>query len=255
MPNDCFQVDRVEYEEEYLAVLSREDRDVRYLPKGLHIIKSDINMGTLEISEPFNELDNYAIFIDGSEINIIILDLYGVAAHSTNTIFESSLGVVTKVELLLEDIDTAHYGSVVGAIGLDNIDYTVNPYGVISTGEQPEHVFGFLSSVKFNHTKGTYGICTDVLVHKNYLKVYYSATSPTVNSLYDALVLPDLWMKALVHYVVGMARQDDNDEGNYSLGEAEMKKYNAEVYAAKKLSAKSFNSPVRDVRETIYRRF
>jgi len=87
------------------------------------------------------------------------------------------------------------------------------------------------------------------------MKIYYHATSPLVNSVFDAMVIPDLWLTAMVHYVVGMARQDDNDEGNYQLGEIELGKYDAEVNKAKKAAAKSFNSQVGVVRETIYRRF
>jgi hypothetical protein len=71
----------------------------------------------------------------------------------------------------------------------------------------------------------------------------------------STLTIEDLWFPAMLHYVVGMARQDDNDEGNYQLGEIELGKYDAEVNKAKKAAAKSFNSQVGVVRETIYRRF
>jgi hypothetical protein len=52
-----------------------------------------------------------------------------------------------------------------------------------------------------------------------------------------------------------MARQDDNDEGNYKIGEAELKKYDKEVAKAHKISAKSYTSQVSGVRETNYRGF
>ena len=257
LPLDCFQVDRVEYLDKYMAVLSREDSDARYTEKGMHIIKSNLNMGTLELSEAFSDLDNYANFTDGDNIRYELDSPYGVITLVNEGTLDTTLGVVTEaiLELSDEEIDDARYGNI------DNITFN-GPLQVIPTFGVTAHIpkgeglelFGFLASVDENRSVGLYGPCTDALVLENYLKVYYSAMPSTVNSLYDALVVSDIWLKALVHYVVGMARQDDNDEGNYAIGEAEIVKYREEVRDAEILSAKNFSSSVQEARETTYRR-
>ncbi len=255
LPDDCFQVDRVEYCNKALAVLSREDQDTRYVAKGLHIIKSNIDMGSIEISEPFECLDNYARFIPGEEVNYELDSHLGVVTSITGGTVIPEFGVTTVAQLVLPEYDDAMYGDIGDVINTELIP--VRPaLGVATTTHisNAKVLYGFLTSVDANQAVGTYGVCTDVLVKSNYLKVYYSALPSTVNSLYDALVVSNMWAKALVHYTVATARQSDNDEGNYQIGDAEMKRYFAEVKKAKVLSAKPYSTSLGEARLTQYRR-
>ena len=268
LPDDCFQVDRIEHKGENLPVLSREDQDSRFVAKGLHVIKSDLNMGTLEISEPV-EVNNYAQFVEGvtlpepESVDITIEPHIGVpvATDMEEFFFDSPIGVITGFQAIADEVPIPiEYGDISGVNNMILALVDSNAFGVVTAldlqvvGEVAKKSLGFLTSVDAKYAMGSYGICTDVLAPSVYFKVYYSAISATVNSLYDALVVKDLWEKALIHYVVGMARQDDNDEGNYALGTAELEKFGWEVKKAMKLAARSYTSSVSEIKETQYRR-
>jgi len=57
--------------------------------------------------------------------------------------------------------------------------------------------------------------------------VYYIAVPPILKSedLQTTLIVPDIWFQAFMHYVTGMALQDDNDANNIQRGEMENAKY------------------------------
>ncbi|RLA70179.1 MAG: hypothetical protein DRG30_09475 [Epsilonproteobacteria bacterium] len=132
LPSDCFQVNRVEYQGTSLAMLSREDQDVRAIAKGLHVIKNDLDMSILEISEPFEALFDYASFEGGHQSVIgsvlVEVDELGVATESSlDFTCSSPLGVVTDVEFLDTDWDTqeTNFGDtssmVQGDVSLRNV--------------------------------------------------------------------------------------------------------------------------------------
>ena len=268
LPDDCFQVDRVEYNGETLAVLAREDQDTRFAPKGLHVIKSDLNMGIIEISEPI-EVSNYAQFVEGvklpepESVEVTIEPAEGVGS-STDTegfVFVTPIGFTTSFKAVTDPTLTpVEHGDISGTnishLALTESDALGVIVGLDLAVEDVNNKksYGFLTAIDDKYAAGSYGICTDALAPSVYLKAYYSAISATVNSLYDALVVKDIWEKALIHYVVGMARQDDNDEGNYALGAAELEKFTLEVKKAIKLSARSYTSTVSEIKETQYRR-
>lgn len=269
LPDDCFQIDRVEYKGEPLSVLSREDQDNRYEAKGLHIIKSDINMDNLEISEVIEELDAYPSYVEGNTIiSSEIAELtpaLGVTGHAEGDEaleFPIDIGVISG--FTLDPLDTPRiFGDVSGFAIPKQLALVPNDQQSVGFITELDFGFaddsencglGFLTRVANTNAVGTYGVCTDVLSIGNYLKIYYSAIPRRIDSLYSALIVPDIWEKALIHYVVGTARQDDNDEGNYQLGEMEMMKYEREVKKAIKLTAKNYVSGVGEIKETTYRR-
>jgi len=59
------------------------------------------------------------------------------------------------------------------------------------------------------------------------LLVYYIAVPPIFDSgdMLRELLVPDIWFQAFLHYVTGMALQDDNDANNIQRGELEAQKY------------------------------
>ena len=62
-----------------------------------------------------------------------------------------------------------------------------------------------------------------------------------------------LWFTALVHYVTGKAKQDDNDEGSYAVGDAELKKYEMEKAKALAIVNASYAKKADSVRLTTYK--
>ena len=267
LPDDCYQVNRVEYDKAYLSVLSREDQDRRYMPKGLHIIKNDLDYSVIEVSEPIiNDLtlptyvgnvllsdEGFDTHIDGVEGSIVGSD--------KDLNMNSNLGCVVDIEVPKNWTEKpTHFGDLSGILysftsgnlmtDIDELGITVE----VDVGYGGEELHGFLTKVDYKGVEGVYGLCTDALENTEYMRVYYSALPNKVSSIYSSLVVPDIWEQALVHYVVGTARQYDNDESNYKLGIQELKKYAEEVKKAKKLAARSYSSPIGEVKETIYRR-
>jgi hypothetical protein len=63
-----------------------------------------------------------------------------------------------------------------------------------------------------------------------------------------------MWLQAFLHYVSGMALQDDNDANNIQRGELEGQKYLRILEQLHKVSAKDFTSNMRTKLTTSYRR-
>jgi len=271
LPSDCFQVDRCEYMGKALDVLSREDSDIRAQPKWLHVIRSDLNMNTIELSH-FIDSSNYPGFIQGLYIDDVVEvipcePVLGVTSDISSSVIENAfylgnpLGVFTGMEAEYNEDKYQPFGDITGhkTSGIKQTEPNTKNLGVVvqirlEKGED-EGLYGFLTRVNRNNAVGTYGPCVDVLSLDTYIKVYYSAMPPAVNSLYDALIIGEIWEKALVHFVVGSARMADNDEGNHTIGIQEMKYYAEEIKKAQKLSARTYTSTNSEIKLTSYRRF
>jgi len=266
LPSDCFQVERVEYRGRALDILSREDQDNRYTYKALHVIKSDLNMTQIEISEHI-KATNYATMIEGVKIKDIDIvntptPIVGVATDAGHPQISvaNPLGVTVGLGIAYPNIDRMDFGDLSGykTSQVKQTQPNTANLGVLTQmnfeDDNRGGYYGLLYRINNSYCEGTYGPCTDVFAADTHLRVYYSAISYTVNSLYDALIAHPMWEKALVHYVVGTARMNDNDEGNYQIGMKEMGMYQEEVKKAKKLSARTYSSSVSEIKETTYRR-
>ncbi len=259
LPFDCYNVSRIERGGKQLPIYSREDAQSVKIPHEVYAIKSNINRSQLEIFPAPTDISEFDNYIEGTSFadSIVLQDTLGVVSGaSEHLVMNSVLGVTVGIHDFTACNDHAAHGELADLGVNTGLDIGKNPLGVlVSLEERPAGVYGFLEAIGDEHTVGTYGLCTHASFGDNYLTVYYEAVPPIINWVTGTLFIEDLWLSAMVHYVVGMARQDDNDEGNYQIGEVELKKYEAEVAKAKKISAKSFNSQVGVVRETIYRRF
>ncbi len=260
LPNDCYNITRVEYKNAQLPIYSREDIDSTLVKPDLYAIKSNINRGLIEIHPAFEELVFFDGYVDGTLFDgpIHIADQLGVASDIVGDICLSpNIGVATGIYDSLDENQRTHYGDISGSNLFNKLTIEGDNLGVLCgvVHSTKDNNYGFLSNINYNYVEGLYGICTGFVYDPNHITIYYTAIPPKVQWVNGALVIEDLWFASIVHYVVGYARQDDNDEGNYKLGELEIDKYRDEVYKAKKISAKSFNSQGSGIRQTIYRRF
>ena len=75
------------------------------------------------------------------------------------------------------------------------------------------------------------------------LKIYYIAVPPimAIGDVNQPLLVPDIWFQAFLHYVCGMALQDDNDANNIQRGELEAQKYTRLLQHIHATSMKDFN--------------
>ena len=109
----------------------------------------------------------------------------------------------------------------------------------------------------------TYGVVTSVdavtppvTTEATDLVVYYTAVPPKllVGDLYNPLIVPDIWFGAFLHFVCGMALQDDNDANNIQRGELEAGKYVRLLAHIMKTTAKDFTSNMKTKLTTKVRR-
>jgi len=256
LPDDCYDIMRIEYVDSQLPIFSREDIDNAYSEPGIYAIKSNINRGLLEIHPPFTDLNFFENYYSGTQLDIIegIESVEGVASSQC---MDNVEGVIVGITETYSDESITLYGGICGSNVFTNTGEANSNNGVISDiiPYGKDDSYGFLSRLNDNVVEGTYGICIGFVYNPNYVTVFYNATPPKIYWLNGSTVLEDLWFDAFIHYIVGIARQDDNDEGNYKIGELELRKYEVEVQKARKITAKSFNSQQNNVRETIYRRF
>ena len=274
LPRGLFQINRIEYRDRPLKLLTREDQSERYMPAGLYAVKSDLDITIVELSRPVTDL--------GAETNYIHKRITGIESESfVGALVSPPEGVVVDSNI---DVDTgrryinlsAMEGTVIGVTYDYEFSHDETNYGDISDLNSdadyidiidelgiaiklhlsPPRVgdAGLLTSVGGYSVQGLYGICTDCLPQPNYLKLFYSAIPNEVYTLHNALSISELWEQAMVHYVVGKARQYDNDESNYALGKQELSLYDKEIKKAKKLAARAYSSTISEVKETIYRR-
>ena len=263
LPRDCYDVKRIEYGGKQLPIFSREDIDSLVSTSEAFAIKSNLNRGLIEIYPERNDLEIFEQYIVGTMLQsgtIEVEPFLGAATHSDSSkvIFDTELGVVSSI---YEDISCnqfTNFGGIAGSnLDLQLVTQDDSDLGVlVAIGfKAGSENYGFFDHMNNIYSQGTYGITTDVTFPDYFVTVYYTAQPPTTEFYDSSLVLDSIWEKALVHYVVAMARQDDNDEGNYQLGEAELKKYELEVAKALKISAKNFTSQMAGERHTIYRGF
>jgi len=268
LPSDCFNVTRVEYMDKLLPIYSREDIDNSLVIPDRYATKSNLNKSILEVLPPFEDLTFFNNFIEGEQLNFKFIDgssmgVVAIAIEDDGICLDKPEGLTTSLATIRPDEQTiTNYGDISGYLYEDLMLSAMTEFGVyVGTntfvGMSPTNFssFGFLTAINNNHVKDIYGITFGFALPETHILVYYNAVPPNVDFMNALLVLDDMWFQALVHYVVGHARQDDNDEGNYRLGDAELAKYAAELATAKKLTARNFSTQVTEVRQTQYRRF
>jgi len=263
LPDDCYNITRIERGGEQLPIYSREDCEKVAIPHPSYAVKSNLNRSQIELEPVPTEVSTYDDYVEGTTvlpgIQIGNFKTTGVASGTRDpSVLAPTTGVVAGIHDLIACNPKTSYGELAD-IGVNSATtLQMSPTGVLvgQADIKPQvGSYGFLESIGTEPVVGTYGICTHASFLDNFITVYYDAVPPAISWLTGTLFIEDLWLPAMVHYVVGMARQDDNDESNYKIGEAELVKYEAEVLKARKITAKSYNSQIGVVRETIYRRF
>jgi len=137
----------------------------------------------------------------------------------------------------------------------------VSVYGVVSTSDSDAvdteacelvDTFGVVSDIDCDLTNAPAQPLDEVLV-------YYTATPAQLVMNGEVLpttelILPNIWFQAFLHFVCGMALQDDNDANNIQRGELEATKYLRVLGHIQKTSAKDFTGNIRTKLTTNVRR-
>ncbi len=139
--------------------------------------------------------------------------------ESRNTIDagDASFPCALKDNLIYNEIEIR-----LGEIYIDLRQALTNVYGVVTSGigdHELDNVYGVVATVDVTPTTDP----TDL----DKLRVFYTAVPPiyTTGEMGRELEVPDVWFGAFLHYVCGMALQDDNDANNIERGELENAKY------------------------------
>lgn len=130
--------------------------------------------------------------------------------------------------LLLSALLIETYGVVV-----DN-DNSGNP---LSVGEL-EDEYGVVSEITEGSQAGATGLGN--------LTVFYTAVPALIalSEIGEAMIMPDIWFQAMVHFVTAMALQDDNDANNIQRGELEAQKYIRLLQRINQIASKDFTSNI-----------
>ena len=257
LPSDCYNITRIERDGKQLPIYSREDVQHTRIAHSNYAIKSNLNRSQIEIYPLPTNISNYDEYVEGTELYDEIQLGSALGVVSGGVPVDVVTGVLSGVHDFTACNPKTKYGEL-SDVGSNTSITRMSPEGVLAAliPRSTEYsAYGFLESIGVEGVVGTYGICTHASFGANYITVYYDAVPPIIKWTTGTLYIEDLWFAAILHYVVGMARQDDNDEGNYQLGDIELQKYDVEVAKAKKAASKSFNSQVGVVKQTIYRRF
>jgi hypothetical protein len=127
-------------------------------------------------------------------------------------------------------------------------------YGVVSSTTGGEctlaNAYGVVSSI----TDDINPVPPELPAIIGYMKVYYSAVPELIPTIDDTMILPDMWISAFIHYVCGMALQDDNDANNVQRGEMEGAKYLRMLGQIGKAASKDFTSNYKSKLVTKFRR-
>jgi len=135
----------------------------------------------------------------------------------------------------------------------------INVYGVVVASDdcELEDIHGVVTDVEADIGVPPAQPLDEVLV-------YYTAVPPLLAMditdpekpvlPIEELILPDIWFQAFLHYVCGLALQDDNDANNITRGDNELAKYTRVLAHIQKTSAKDFTSNVRTKLTTNMRR-
>lgn len=263
LPNDCFEIKRVEYAGTLLPLHSRNDKDIPRMPTTAFVAyKSNLNMDRLEVQPAVSEVSSDIRVVVGNKGNEAyqVTPLYGVITgpETANLIIEPIYGAVVDIISTSSDNDISDgYGEIGG-----EADVYVAPvfpngnYGVVVSVDlqHDDSLLGFISGVKGHIVTGSYGLVANISRLKDTFKVYYTATPRKVRDLNAHLVLPELWEELLLKYVVGTALQDDNDASNLQRGEVELQKYVTKLQTLKDQSSLDFSASSSDKLETNFRR-
>jgi hypothetical protein len=133
----------------------------------------------------------------------------------------------------------------------------VNVFGVVTDSDtdaidinvELDDVYGVVVDVEDTVTEPTPQPLDDLLV-------YYTAVPAILTSadMAKPLIVPDIWFQAFLHFVTGMALQDDNDANNIQRGEMEGTKYIRMLSHIKQTSSKDFTSSIKTKLTTKFRR-
>lgn len=159
------------------------------------------------------------------------------------------------------DAGTAQYPLILkDNLPYNQMEFNIGPdYRTLT--EALESMFGV--TIDAEGLLDLFGVVSDVTTGEEYslgyVTLYYTAT-PALLAMVDsdlptdALLLPDIWFQAFLHFVCAMALQDDNDANNIQRGELEATKYVRVLAHIQKSSAKDFTSNIRTKLSTGIRR-
>ncbi len=262
LPNDCFTIKRIEYNDELLPLQMRSDKDIpRATLSEYTAYKSNLKTKELEIQPAPTEIVPVAIFIEGNrgQDAYQVTPLYGVITEASDSaLIYPEYGAVTGVDTsAIGNAENDGYGELAGFADVYRRPTFPNDnYGVVISVELTEDKdqLGFISSVRNNIVIGEFGVSANVSRLSDTFKVFYVAYPRKLDAVESTLVLPDLWEDLLLKYVVGTALQDDNDANNIQRGEYELNKYAAKLATLNDLDSKDYSASSSDKNITNFRR-
>jgi len=232
LPTDCLNVHRLEFHDELLPVETRN------------------NIDSNDASFPCVLFDNLAF----NNIEFVVGESYTTLEQALRSVY----GVVSSGPDLIDPADDL--GVLVEPDGIGG--ELVDDFGVVIAEEEGcvlADIHGVLSDIDCDLVDKPPQPFDEVLVYYTAIPEILEMVPPLVEDEeptlpIEDLLLPDIWFQAFLHYVCGMALQDDNDANNIQRGELEGSKYLRVLAHIQKTAAKDFTSNIRTKLTTNMRR-
>jgi len=268
LPEDCMEVNRIEYMGTPIPLFSRNDLDEKRVTSNVFVgIKDNLNMSFIQFHAKIPELgatidiragesavsDDFVItpplgvVTDSDDEDVIITPVYGVLTGAS-----TEIGDLPISDKFGELADSSWFNEV--EIGGDEFGVTVDISVYEPSPGEEQSGLGFVTRSDLYEISGKYGIVGSIVTEEQYVRIFYTAIPPEVRLSRSSLVIHDMWEAAMTRYVVGTALQDDNDANNIQRGELEIAKYDKEVLEAEALTSKDFSRGQHDKLVTRMRR-
>ncbi len=270
LPVDCISIQSIKYQGNNVPLYTRMDIKEPRVPSDSPFvaIKSNLNMGSVELYPPLEELHPLVTSTDVPDMELSTVEIapiHGVVSEAEYPVgwevqISPEYGVITQIDNVVDiDVD-GKYGEINAFTYTGAIEDIASVQGEGVTTEmdiqltEREGLYGNVTDVRGHMVSGIYGIVSDVAFEEDTMKLYYISIPPTITSPDTALVLSDMWEDILMRYIVGTALQDDNDANNFQRGEAELAKYISQLRAMRNNSSRDFSTATLEQYTTLYRR-
>jgi len=267
LPEDCMEVNRIEYMGAPIPLFSRNDLDENRITSQAFVgIKDNLNMNFIQFYPKVPELGATVDIRMGESIlteDFVVTPQLGVVTDADQGIvIDPVFGVLTGATTEIDDLPLSDkFGELADSSWFNEVEIGGDEFGVTtdvdiyepSPGEEQAGL-GFVTRSDLYEISGKYGITGSIVTEEQYVRIFYTAIPPEVRLVRSSLVIHDMWEAAMTRYVVGTALQDDNDANNIQRGELEIAKYDKEVLEAEALTSKDFSRGQHDKLLTRMRR-
>lgn len=269
LPDDCWQLTRVLYENSPLHLITHAELDTTTLASGVSFnwptagtnwetvkgIPKAVVYDRRNLSEcklypiPDEVLDEvYYVFAGTLSESFQELEVFGFTTSYIGANLDKQYGVVAGASSLTTDITVEpSYGTITALTLSDETSNSLEGFGVTTdiTDYGINTVFGVVVDLQDDDITtetftSVFGVLTELKECSSFLYCYYLKNPTDLIDQESELSTPPMYDIALKFYVVGQAFLNDNDAAYQQKGVAQLQMYERHIRTAKKDSSQDF---------------